>query len=61
MYYIQIKQKILPKLSGSGDELRDSLQTLKEYFEKEQLERSATKVTDMLERLKQDGFTSFYD
>jgi len=35
---IQIKQKILPKLSGSGDELRDSLQTLKEYFEKEQLE-----------------------
>lgn len=58
---IQIKQKILPKLSGSGRDLRDSLLDLKQYFEERKYERSLEKVSDMISRFDRDGFTSFYD
>jgi len=58
---IQIKQKILPKLSGSGRDLRDSLSDLKQYFEERKYERSLEKVNDMISRFDRDGFTSFYD
>lgn len=58
---IQIKQKILPKLSGSSKDLRDSLSGLQQYFEQKGYERSLTKVNDMISRFDRDGFTSFYD
>lgn len=58
---IEIKQKILPKLTGSGIELKDTLESLQDYFEKKGYDRSLAKVKDMLSRLDRDGFTSFYD
>ena len=57
----QLKQKILPKLSGSGKDLKDTLAELQQYFQEKRYERSLAKVNDMINRLEHDGFTSFYD
>lgn len=59
---LEIKQKILPKLSGDDNpRLRKSLEELKEYLTGRQCEQSETKLANMLEKLKLYGFTSFYD
>ena len=56
---LQIKQRILPKLSGS-EEIRPMLEDLLELFEGV-FPESAEKVRRMLRRLNRVGFTSFYD
>lgn len=58
---IQLKQKILPKLSGSGKDLKDTLAGLQQYLQENAYGRSLAKVNDMITRLDRDGFTSFYD
>ncbi|MGA2308400.1 MAG: hypothetical protein ABSG57_02480 [Candidatus Bathyarchaeia archaeon] len=59
---LEIKQKILPKLSGDDNpRLRKSLEELNQYLTGRQCEQSRTKVANMLEKLNQYGFTSFYD
>lgn len=55
----QIIQKLMPKLHGSDRKLRPTLTKLKSFCETYQLSLSLTKVDRMLERLAQDGFTSF--
>ena len=59
---LQIMQKILPKLSGDDNaRLRGSLQDLKDYLEDKPYASSKSKVENMLEKLKDQGFTSFFD
>lgn len=55
----QIIQKLMPKLHGSDRKLRPTLTKLKVFCETHALPLSLTKVERMLERLTQDGFTSF--
>jgi 5-methylcytosine-specific restriction protein B len=55
----QIVQKLMPKLHGSDRKLRPTLTKLKSFCETHDLQLSLTKTNRMLERLTQDGFTSF--
>ena len=55
----QIIQKLMPKLHGSDRKLRPTLTKLKSFCETYKLPLSLAKVDRMLERLTQDGFTSF--
>jgi 5-methylcytosine-specific restriction protein B len=55
----QIIQKLMPKLHGSDRKLRPTLTKLKSFCETYTLPLSLAKVDRMLERLTQDGFTSF--
>ena len=56
---LQIKQRILPKISGS-EEIRPMLESLLEMFDGV-YPTSAEKVRKMIRRLNRVGFTSFYD
>ena len=56
---LQIKQRILPKISGS-EEIRPMLESLLEMFDGV-YPASAEKVRRMIRRLNRVGFTSFYD
>ena len=56
---LQIKQRILPKISGS-EEIRPMLESLLEMFDGV-FPASAEKVRRMIRRLNRVGFTSFYD
>ncbi|MEK4228191.1 AAA family ATPase [Solibacillus sp. FSL H8-0538] len=66
-------QKILPRISGTGESVEKVLAQLykfltdREYsrgeyidFDRENYPQSVKKVVDMLRRLKEDGFTSFW-
>ncbi len=55
----QILQKLMPKLHGSDRKLRPTLGKLKTFCEAHDLKLSLAKTERMLERLTQDGFTSF--
>jgi len=55
----QIVQKLMPKLHGSDRKLRKVLVKLKTFCEIHDLKLSLAKTDRMLERLAQDGFTSF--
>ncbi|MGE7770426.1 McrB family protein [Viridibacillus arvi] len=67
-----IMQKILPRISGSGDRIENVLKVLYQQFTNEVYVRetevqdtapyrlSAKKTSEMLRRLEQDGFTSFW-
>lgn len=55
----QIVQKLMPKLHGSDRKLRKVLDKLKAFCETHDLPLSRVKTERMLERLTQDGFTSF--
>jgi 5-methylcytosine-specific restriction protein B len=55
----QIVQKLMPKLHGSDRKLRKVLDKLKTFCETHDLKLSLAKTERMLERLTQDGFTSF--
>jgi 5-methylcytosine-specific restriction protein B len=55
----QIVQKLMPKLHGSDRKLRPTLSKLKIFCETHDLKLSLAKADRMLERLSQDGFTSF--
>ncbi|CUB29339.1 AAA family ATPase [Bacillus cereus] len=67
-----VMQKILPRISGSGDRVQQLLEDLYEHFTEEKYvlnqqvfediryPRSAKKVVEMLRRLSEDGFTSFW-
>jgi 5-methylcytosine-specific restriction endonuclease McrBC GTP-binding regulatory subunit McrB len=55
----QVVQKIMPKLHGSDRKLRGALEKLKAYCIKHDLQLSLAKTERMLDRLTQDGFTSF--
>lgn len=55
----QIVQKLMPKLHGSDRTLRKVLDKLLIFCNTHDLQLSKTKIGRMLERLTQDGFTSF--
>jgi 5-methylcytosine-specific restriction endonuclease McrBC GTP-binding regulatory subunit McrB len=55
----QIVQKLMPKLHGSDRKLRKVLDKLQTFCETHDLQLSRAKTERMLERLTQDGFTSF--
>jgi len=55
----QIVQKLMPKLHGSDRKLRPTLAKLQTFCETHDLQLSLAKTKRMLERLTQDGFTSF--
>jgi 5-methylcytosine-specific restriction protein B len=55
----QVVQKLMPKLHGSDRKLRPTLAKLKLFCETHDLKLSLAKTNRMLERLTQDGFTSF--
>jgi hypothetical protein len=55
----QIVQKLMPKLHGSDRKLRKVLDKLQTFCETHDLQLSLAKTKRMLERLTQDGFTSF--
>ena len=55
----QVVQKLMPKLHGSDRKLRPTLAKLKLFCEIHDLKLSLAKTNRMLERLTQDGFTSF--
>jgi hypothetical protein len=55
----QVVQKLMPKLHGSDRKLRPTLAKLKLFCEIHDLKLSLAKTDRMLERLSQDGFTSF--
>lgn len=58
---IQTLQKILPKLSGTEDELFDTLLKFLEILEKNEMERSLRKVRKMIESLNNTGYTTFIE
>jgi energy-coupling factor transporter ATP-binding protein EcfA2 len=55
----QVIQKLMPKLHGSDRKLRPTLEKLKTFCGAHDLKLSLAKTERMLERLTQDGFTSF--
>lgn len=55
----QIVQKLMPKLHGSDRKLRPTLTKLQTFCETHDLPLSLAKTKRMLDRLTQDGFTSF--
>ncbi|MER1987245.1 MAG: AAA family ATPase [Solibacillus sp.] len=58
-----VMQKILPRLAGSGQKIRTALDNLYTHLTEEDEVRypqSAEKVQEMLGRLDDDGFTSFW-
>lgn len=55
----QVVQKLMPKLHGSDRKLRPTLTKLQTFCKTHDLKLSLAKTNRMLERLTQDGFTSF--
>jgi len=53
-----IMQKILPRITGSSSRVKTLLENFLELFES--YPKSQAKVNDMIERLDEDGFTSFW-
>ena len=67
-----ILQKVLPKVYGQGERLRESLETLELWLQGESVKgleadptrkflRSADRVKQMRQRLEEDGATSYWD
>jgi hypothetical protein len=56
----QIMQKILPRVQGSSESIKKMLEELKKIFETEKFETSLEKVTFMIKRYEEDGFTSYW-
>lgn len=57
---LQIKQKILPKIQGSGESLKMLLIKLQDYFVEKRYRYSARKIDEMRARLIRDDATGFY-
>lgn len=55
----QVIQKLMPKLHGSHRKLYPTLMELQKFCEDNKLHLSSQKIGRMIERLTQDGFTSF--
>ncbi len=60
LFDMQIHQKILPKIRGSGTAQEGALWRLQELATERGWRRSVAKVTEMLDRLVTDGITHFY-
>jgi hypothetical protein len=54
-----VKQRVLPRVRGTTA-IRDLLSTLLAYMKKNGFSRSATRLQEMENRLKKDGYTSFW-
>lgn len=54
-----ILQKILPRIQGSSAKIKEMLEELERQFENE-YPKSAEKIAFMLERLEEDGFTTYW-
>jgi hypothetical protein len=58
---LQIKQRILPKVRGNDTPATETLlKELTTLFRRENLTRAEQKLTEMQQRLKQDGYTNFW-
>lgn len=60
LFDLQIHQKILPKVRGSGTALETALRQLEDLARARGWRRSQAKVAEMLDRLVTDGITHFY-
>jgi hypothetical protein len=56
----QVMQKILPRISGSREELDMTLSSLAELFENEGLQMSHRKIQQMQRKSERLGFTSYW-
>ena len=56
---LQVRQRILPRVRGDHH-IQNALVALLAYCETNGLTRSAAKLSEMQERLNQDGYTSFF-
>jgi hypothetical protein len=54
-----VRQRILPRVRGDHH-IEAGLNALRQYCEQNALPGSLEKVREMSERLKQDGYTSFF-
>lgn len=57
---LQVKQKILPKISGRGESMKLLLTRLQDHFMNKGYRYSAKKVEEMKIRLIRDDFTAYY-
>jgi len=55
----QVMQKILPRIKGTN-QIKELLEQLKELFKEWELHKSINKIEEMEERLKDEGYTSFF-
>jgi len=58
---LQIVQKVLPRLSGTRENLEQSVRELARWAERVQLPRTVRKLERMRLRLERDGFVTFED
>lgn len=56
---LQLLQKVLPRISGTTEGVRDTLEKLSKWCEG-RYEKTASKLQFMIERYDQDGFTSYW-
>lgn len=56
----QIMQKILPRIQGSSESIKNMLGELLKICENEKYEASAKKINFMIKRYEEDGFTSYW-
>ena len=56
----QIMQKILPRVQGSSESIKTMLGELLKICESEKYEFSAKKISFMIKRYEEDGFTSYW-
>ena len=58
---LQILQKVLPRLTGTAEAFERLLIDLELWAVRENLPRSAMKITRMRHRATEDGFVTFYE
>lgn len=56
----QVMQKILPRIQGSSEAIKDMLGELLKICESEKYEASTKKINFMIKRYEEDGFTSYW-
>jgi hypothetical protein len=56
---LQVKQRILPRVRGSGF-ISEMLNELQQFLVDQKLERSVQRLDDMKKRLERDGYTNFW-
>jgi hypothetical protein len=56
----QIMQKILPRIQGSAESIKDMLEELLKLCESKNYEACINKIKFMIKRYNDDGFTSYW-
>ena len=56
----QIMQKILPRIQGSSESIKNMLEELLKICDSEKFEEKHKKINFMIKRYDEDGFTSYW-